>query len=247
MRVAAAVLVFAALFGSLNANIIRHTDLLQMPDSLDMTNASIVRVNPFDGPQVFDQFLVDVWRLGDFKMQPVMWNVSDWTGLGVPEEKQGGSQLGPSPSAIASTAVQYYSGSFGANLNTFSNPIQPNQSLATITIEYNWSPETRTSPWSATASFLELSLLYEVPSASRQGVAVYSSWSLGLLHKTTQKFVWFETALFDLDRPLGSDVIWLDTISGNAIVHGVLADERSLFHTVRAPTPNTYTILSVLI
>jgi hypothetical protein len=43
--------------------------------------------------------------------------------------------------------------------------------------------------------------------------------------------VWFETALFDLDRPLGGDVVWLDTISGSAIIHGVLAAQQSLFHT----------------
>ena len=232
MAAAAGILFFAAIVG-LNAEIIRQVDLLKMPESIDMTNASIVRVNPFDGPQVFDQFLVDIWRLGDFKLQPVLWNVSGWTGLGIPDYRHSDSQLGPSPSVIGSTAVQYYNGSFGANLNMFTNPLQPNQSLATITIEYNWSPQTRASPWAAAGSYVELSVLYRVPAARRQGVAVYSSWSLGLLHQATHKFVWFETALFDLDRPLGGDVVWLDTISGNAIIHSVLSSEPSLFHTLQ--------------
>lgn len=45
--------------------------------------------------------------------------------------------------------------------------------------------------------------------------------------------MWFETALFDLDRPLGGDVVWLDTISGSAIVHGILSREHSAFHALQ--------------
>ena len=45
--------------------------------------------------------------------------------------------------------------------------------------------------------------------------------------------MWFETALFDLDRPLDGDVVWLDTISGSAIVHGVLSREHSAFHALQ--------------
>jgi hypothetical protein len=161
MGAVAGALCFAAFLSSLHAESVQQRDLLHMPDSIDMTNASIVRVNPFGGPQVFDQFVVDVWRLGDFKLQSVQWNVSDWTGLRIPEDQLPENQLGPSPSALGSTAVQYYNGSFGANLNLFANPIQPNQSLATITIEYNWSPATRISPWAAPGSYLELSVYYQ--------------------------------------------------------------------------------------
>jgi hypothetical protein len=162
MGAVAWVLCFAALLSSLHAEILQQRDLLKMPDSIDMTNASIVRVNPFGGPQVFDQFVVDVWRLGDFKLQSVQWNVSDWTRLRIPEDQLPEYQLGPSPSVLGSTAVQYYNGTFGANLNLFANPIQTNQSLATITIEYNWSPATRVSPWAAPGSYLELSVHYQV-------------------------------------------------------------------------------------
>ena len=42
--------------------------------------------------------------------------------------------------------------------------------------------------------------------------------------------MWYETALFDLERPLGGDEVWRDTISGNVIVHGVLG-APSAFHT----------------
>ncbi len=231
MSSVAVLLCFVALCICLNADIVKQRELLRMPDAIDMTNASIIRVNPFAGPDVFDQFVVDIWRLGDVKLQPVQWNVSEWTGLAVPEGTHGEFQLGLSPGVTGSSAVQYFNGTFGAHLNTITNPIQPNQSLATITIEYNWSPETRVCPW-ANASHLELSVMYQAPAAARQGVAVYSSWSLGLLHAATRKFVWFETALFDLERPLGGDVVWLDSISGNAIVHSALNGQHSLFHTL---------------
>lgn len=232
MSAVAAVLCFVAFFMCLNADMTQQRELLRMPDSIDMANALIIRVNPFAGPDVFDHFVVDIWRLGDAELQRVLWDVSDWTGLDVPEGSQGEFQVGLSPGATGSSAVQYFNGSFGAHLNTMTNPIQPNQSLATITIEYNWSLETRASPWATNASHLELSVLYQAPAAARQGIAVYSSWSLGLLHEATRKFVWFEIALFDLDRALGGDVVWLDSISGNAIVHTVLNGQRSLFHTL---------------
>ena len=198
-----------------------------------MGNASIVRVNPSNGPQVFDQFLIDLWRVGDVPMRPIQWSASNWTGLTIPSEVESEYQVGPSPGVSGSTVVQYYNGTFGANLNLFTNPVQPNQSLATITIEYNWSPGTRVFPWTLEGEYLELSILYQVPSARREGVAIYSSWSIGLLHAASQKFVWFETALFDLDRPLGGDVVWLDTISGNVIIHSVLSNSPSQFHIVQ--------------
>jgi hypothetical protein len=226
-------LCFAAIVSCSCANNMQEKSLLQMPVNIDMANSSIVRVNPFNGPQVFDQFLVDIWRLGDSKLQHVHWNVSEWSGLVILQDLEAEFQLGLTPELAGSTAVQYYNGSFGANLNLFSNPIQPNQSLATITIEYNWSPQTRVSPWAIAGSYIDLSLLYQVPTAKRQGIAIYSSWSLGLLHIATQKFVWFETALFDLGRPLGGDAVWLDIISNNVIIHSVLSNQTSLFHEMQ--------------
>jgi hypothetical protein len=232
--VAARVLWFAAIIGSLSAQTIQDRYLLQMPESIDMTNSSIVRVNPYAGPAVFDQFVVDLWRLGDFELQRVAWSVGMWSGLDVPPDARVAHQLGPTPNQNGSTAVQYFNGSFGANLNLFTNPIQNDTSLGTITIEYNWSPQTRVNPWAAARSCIELSMFYEVPSARREGVAIYTSWTLGLLHDATQKFVWFETALFDLDRLLGGDAVWMDTVSGSAIIHAVLSRETpSLFHTLQ--------------
>jgi len=230
---AARLLCVAAFICSSSAGALQQRVLLQMPESLDMTNSSIVRVNPFAGPAVFDHFLVDVWRLGQFDLERVPWDVGEYSGLHVPADERGKLQLGPTPNQTGSSAVQYYNGTFGANLNLFANPIQNGSDLATITIEYNWSPQNRVNPWAAAGSCIELSMLYQVPSATRQGIAIYTSWTLGLLHNATQQFVWFETALFDLDRPLGGDVVWLDTISGNAIIHGVLSRETpSLFHTL---------------
>lgn len=167
------VLCLAALLYGASAEIMQERELLRMPHSIDLTNASIVRVN--GGPPIFDQFVVDVWRLGDVKLQPLLWRASDWTGLDVPEGSQGEFQRGPSPSVAGSTAVQYFNGTFGANLNLFTDPIQPNQSLATITMEYNWGAETRCAPWAAPAARLELSLLYQVPVAARNASAVYAT------------------------------------------------------------------------
>ena len=167
------VLCLAALLYGASAEIMLQRELLRMPHSIDLTNASIVRVN--GGPPIFDQFVVDLWRLGDVKLQPVLWRASEWTGLDVPQGSQGEFQRGPSPSVAGSTAVQYYNGTFGANLNLFTDPIQPNQSLATITMEYNWGAETRCAPWAAPASRLELSLLYQVPVAARNDSAVYAT------------------------------------------------------------------------
>ena len=69
-----------------------------------------------------------------------------------------------------------------------------------------------------------------VPDAFKTGEAVYSSWSLGLLHRVTGDFIWWETAIFDLGRDQGGDVLWHDTITGDVIVHSVLG-APSAFHT----------------
>ena len=88
------------------------------------------------------------------------------------------------------------------------------------------------APWrGGGAPGLELSIEYQVPVAAKTGVAVYTSWSIGLT--VGGQFVWYETALFDLDRPLGGDEIWMDTISHRPIVHAVLSHTApSLFHRV---------------
>lgn len=204
--------------------------LYSLPPSLQLDNASIVRVNP-SGPSsnIHDTTLVDVWRLGDGVLHNVSsWDVSAVTGAGLSPT----SARALLPAAIDSSAIQYGDGVFGASLNMFTNALQPGATLGTITIENNWSPPTRVAPWSGAASALALSLEYQCPTASRTGVAVYSSWSLGIAHVASGDFLWYETTLFDLHRPLGGDEIWMDTISGNLIIHAPLTAAPSAFHTL---------------
>ena len=201
--------------------------LYSLPEELALDNSSIVRVNPTSTPQ--DTTLVDFWRLGAGPLAPAQgWDLSAWTGAsGLDRASQRGLQ--PSADVNGSTAMQFESGTFGASLNLFETPTAPPDTLGTITIENNWGPATQVAPWAPAAGALDLAVLYEAHSAFKTGVAVYSSWSLGLSHRVSKAFVWYETALFDLDRDLGGDEIWHDTISGNVIVHGVLGPP-SAFH-----------------
>lgn len=209
-----------------------RTVLFSLPASLPLDNATIVRINPT--VTVYDQALVDLWRLGAGPLAPVsLWNLSAWSGSGIAQLTDTRALLPPA-AQNGSTAVQFADGVFGASLNLFDTPMAPTDTLATITIENNWSPQTRVAPWGAPGGALELSIEYVAQSAFRTGVAVYSSWSLGLSNAVTGKYIWYETALWDLGRDLGGDELWIDTISGNVIVHGVLGPAPSAFHTMAA-------------
>jgi len=210
--------------------------LFSLPDSLELDNASIVRINPTTTP--LDTTLVDLWRLGAGPLAPeVAWDLSAWTGSGIASRADTRALLPPA-AENGSTAVQFSSGVFGASLNLFTTPLAPADSLGTITIEYNWSPSNWVQPWANAGALLDMSVMYMAYSAARTGVAVYSSWSLGLSNNVTQRFVWYETALWDLDRALGADELWIDTISGNVIVHGVLGPPSD-FHTQAADSANS--------
>jgi hypothetical protein len=202
--------------------------LFELPDSLPLDNSSIVRVNPTE--TVYDHALVDFWRCGSGPLAPITsWSMLPWTGADAGLANQCG--LLPNATLNGSTAISFAGGTFGASLNLYDTPLAPRDTLGTITIENNWSPAATVAPWAVASAALDLSILYEAHSAFRTGVAVYSSWSLGLSHKVTLDYVWYETALFDLDRDLGADEIWHDTISGNVIVHGVLGPP-SAFHSL---------------
>ena len=205
----------------------RATVLMQMPDQLDLANASLARVNPAGG--LADATVLTVWRIGDGPLLDAAsagWDVGDWT-----RARAGSPQAALTPGAAGSSAVSYANGTFGALLSTLANPIQNGSSLGTITIEHNWSPAAAVQPWASASAEarLDMSVLYEAPEAFRSGEAVYSSWSLGLRHNVSSVFVWYETAIFDLNRDLGGDEVWHDTISGDVIVHGVLG-APSAFH-----------------
>ena len=210
----------------------RSVVLFSLPASVPLDNATIVRINPT--VTVYDQALVDFWRLGAGPLAPVSsWNLSTWSGSGIAQLTDTRALLPPALQN-GSTAVQFADGVFGASLNLFDTPMAPSDTLATITIEQNWSPQTRVAPWGAPGGALAMSIEYVAHSAFRTGVAVYSSWSLGLSHAVTGKYIWYESALWDLGRDLGGDELWIDTISGNVIVHGVLGTLPSAFHTMVA-------------
>ena len=198
--------------------------LYSQPAALDLGNASVVRVNPTSTPQ--GQTLVDFWRLGDVPaLAPVAWPMGAYTGSPV----SAALTRGLTPLAAGSCAMSYAEGVFGATLDTAD--LTPGQTLGTITVENNWGAGDAASPWAADGA-VDCSVFYQASSAARAtgAVAVYSSWSLGIRSAVDAAFIWFETALFDLDRPLGGDEIWHDTISGNVIIHGVLG-APSAFHT----------------
>ena len=203
--------------------------LFALPDVLALDNASIVRINPTS--TINDQVLVDFWRVGAGPLSAEgAWDLSSWTGSGI---AFGAATRAMQPAALlnGSTAMQFAGGVFGASLNLFDTPLGPADSLGTITVENNWGPTSRVAPWAAPGGTLSLSVEYVAFSAQRAGVAIYSSWSLGLSNVKTGRYVWYETALWDLDRDLGGDELWIDTISGNVIVHGV-AGAPSAFHTM---------------
>jgi hypothetical protein len=215
---------FAALQVCSKPTYTNATRLFEMPDTLDIFNSSIARVNPSNG--LLDETVLTVWRLGDEPLSPSGWQVSDWTNARINSD-----QVCMTPSEEGSSAVIYSNGTFGALLNTITNPIQNGSSLGTITIEYNFSPKFQIFPWSKENNLLDMSVLYEPPQAFRTGIAVYSSWSLGILHQKSSVYMWYETAIFDLNRDLQGDQIWHDTISGNVIAHGVLG-APSQFHSL---------------
>ena len=211
------------------------TILYELPFSIDVHNASIVRANP-SGPAIYNATLVDFWRVGSGPVEPVSaWDLGPYTGAPAPRSQQVG--LGP-VAHPGSTAVAFFNGTFSAVLNLYETPVTPSTSLGTITVENNFDPAIATAPFPTPTSLLDLALHYRVPTAQKTGVAIYSSWSLGLLNRVTRRFVWWETAIFDLARPLGGDELWIDTISGNVIVHSVLGPP-SAFHTKAADSADS--------
>jgi hypothetical protein len=205
--------------------------LYSLPQSLDVSNTSLVRTDP-SGPAVLGTTVVDFWRLGSGPLRQCQWPLGVYTGApAAPAALTRALQ----PSAPGTSAVSFSSGVFGAVLNTSAgSPIEPGQTLGTITVEQSWAAGAAPAPWAAGGA-VDLSAMYQAPTGSRApgAIAVYSSWTLGLRSLAPADagaFVWYETALFDLHRPLGGDEVWRDTISGSVILHGVLG-APSAFHT----------------
>lgn len=105
--------------------------------------------------------------------------------------------------------MQYEAGAFGTQLNLYDTP--PTASLGTITVEYTWSQPRWVTPWPrglADSTQIECTIAgYQAPTAAKQGVAIYSSWSLGFhAAANASQYVWYETELFDLDRAFSQTI-----------------------------------------
>ena len=202
--------------------------LYSLPQSIDVSNTSLVRVNP-SGPAVLGTTVIDLWRLGAGPLRQSQWPLGAYTGAPAPAALTRGLL----PLAPGTNAVSFSAGVFGAVLNT-TGALEPGQTLGTVTVEQSWAAGAAPAPWAAGGG-VDLSAMYQAPTAARApgAIAVYSSWTMGLRSLAPADagaFVWYETALFDYERPLGGDEVWRDTISGNVIVHGVLG-APSAFHT----------------
>ena len=203
--------------------------LYSLPQSIDVGNTTLVRVNP-SGPAVLGTTVIDFWRLGAGPLRQIQqWPMGAYTGAPAPAALTRGLL----PSVPGTNAISFTAGVFGAVLNT-TGALEPGQTLGTVTVEQSWAAGAAPVPWAAGGG-VDLSAWYQVPTAARApgAIAVYSSWTMGLRSLAPADagaFVWYETALFDLERPLGGDEVWRDTISGSVIVHGVLG-APSAFHT----------------
>eukprot|EP00048_Salpingoeca_helianthica_P017510 m.237604 g.237604 ORF g.237604 m.237604 type:complete len:327 (-) comp21233_c0_seq1:28-1008(-) len=196
-----------------------------------------------------DETQLVFWRMGS-KIMPADWDLSALTGVAVPKAAFNTTQRGVphasteqageltavqdegSMGASTSSTVQYYNGTFGAYLNTYlSPPIQGN--LATLIISNDWSSPVHV--WARSGAGVRVTLSLAVPQASKApSSAIYVTTSFGLHHYTgsgSDAFVWYETSIFDLDRAQ-SEWVNADTISKQAIIHGVLnGPGNSRYHT----------------
>lgn len=209
--------------------------LFSLPASVNLTATTVVDPSAAGAP---DELVLAIFRVGAGPASPLSWDLSARTGAALPAADARGVR----PLVVGSTALQYGNATFGALLNLTADPLEPGASLGTVTVGYDWSAARAAAPWAGGGGGLELSIDYQVPTAQKTGVAVYTSWTVGLATAAANTFVWYETALFDLDRPLGGDVIWLDTISGRPIVHAVLSQTQpSRFHRVYPDSANSAT------
>lgn len=244
----------APLLVLLTCQVATSTTLYTMPKSLNLTTHA--RVDPTT--TLFDDTSISLWRIASpgEECLPIGWDGSNWTGLHVPPGARLADQAGLQPDVVGSTFVQYSNSSFGTQLNLYDTP--PTASLGTITVEFTWSQPNWITPWArglTDATLVECTMLYQAPTAKKEGVAIYSSWSLGFHNvNNISQYVWYETALFDLDRAFSQTIFskWLrrcsvllerrrnrcppviiavDTISGYPIIHSYLGVQSQRYHS----------------
>ena len=130
----------------------------------------------------------------------------------------------------AAQGAQYAHGVLGLYLNTSGAPEKAHGGLTTETIESTWM-QGRTgcvAAW-ADGGGVEVSLDLAAPTAARcaRGAgapcAIYSSLSLNVHSVDFKHYMWWETSLFDFQRPVLKDKILFDESSQQPIVHGFAA------------------------
>ena len=143
--------------------------LFSMPDTLDLQNATLVRVNPpsgvlpYNASNTKDVAVLTLWRVGDGPLANVSdWDVADWTGA-----RRGSPQVGMTPDVPGSSAVAFANGTLGVLLSTIANPVQNGSALGTIVVEFNWGAETQVRSWDVGGSGSESIISYKPKNAER--------------------------------------------------------------------------------
>lgn len=160
---------------------------------------------------------------------PTQWPLQEFTGV----------HTDPTQQAITSARVpfsgaQYKDSTLGLWLNTTGTA----ETLTTSTIESKFS--SCLDVWAPNRA-IRVSLDLAAPSASHctrsEGIpcAIYSSLSLNVHSRNMRWYTWYETSLFDHDRPAHRDAVFFDQSSQKPIVHGFVADgeagPRSKYNT----------------
>ncbi|MDH5858247.1 hypothetical protein [Lampropedia aestuarii] len=106
---------------------------------------SILRNNPISG---FTQNIAGIatYDVGITDQIP-KWNVSDFTGLQIPDSEKFKSERTVDATWYGSTAIQTYNNSIATQLHTYSSPYRNDRSLKTISINLDFSEDRLARPW----------------------------------------------------------------------------------------------------
>eukprot|EP01013_Petalomonas_cantuscygni_P008455 TRINITY_DN21176_c0_g1_i1.p1 TRINITY_DN21176_c0_g1~~TRINITY_DN21176_c0_g1_i1.p1 ORF type:complete len:330 (+),score=30.02 TRINITY_DN21176_c0_g1_i1:77-1066(+) len=166
------------------------------------------------------------WDIGEYTdIHNVSWSggIAPYSGVGprCPPSHNTASSVQWADAGVAGENAVY-----GAFLDTICNPAVSGAKLSTIVISYNWdvSAAARTNrPWLHPNGALRWRGVVTSPMAYRNSTsnacAVYSTSSFVLRHVQTGDELWYETSLFDFERPM-RDAIFYDTAgTGLPIIH----------------------------
>ena len=156
---------------------------------------------------------------------PTSWPLSQYTGMP--------SDIPPAQQSVTSAAApfagaQYLDGDLGLFLNTTGTT----ETLTTSTVESSFK---ECLPlWQEAGSALRVALDFAVPYAvhcergvgSNKPCAIYSTLSVYVNSIDRRHFMWYETSLFDLDRPVLQDHVFFDASSQQPIVHGFVSSGK---------------------